>query len=376
MAENYYIFGAHSRGQTLYEYLRKTDPKSICLGFMYDNDEHNPSDVDGVPVYKITGGMLELEKTAVVYMGIRGDGFEHVSLLLKKIGFDRVVPVSPAIDTELRNKYVRIRFEDAGKVFIKISDFSSQISDMSSVDEIKQSHQINGKENSAIIYIAKILNDTQFTNPVTLHDHERIIQVGCALADNRDVSAIVFDNVGENISDKNRQFCELTGLYWLWKHAENDIIGLEHWRRRFILPDGWDDIMKEQNIDVVLSVPLYLMPSLEGNFKTRHMPEIWDAMIDVMSEVHPDEVETVKEYFCENDLFTPCNMFIAKKDVICVYCEWMFPVVFKLHERIGEVDDKYQNRYPGFVAERLLSYYFDIRRDRYKVAYADKTFLR
>lgn len=33
------------------------------------------------------------------------------------------------------------------------------------------------------------------------------------------------DNEGENISDKNPSYCELTGLYWLWKMPMTNILG-------------------------------------------------------------------------------------------------------------------------------------------------------
>ena len=39
------------------------------------------------------------------------------------------------------------------------------------------------------------------------------------------------DNTGDNISSKNKSYCELTGLYWLWKKHECDIMGICHYFR-------------------------------------------------------------------------------------------------------------------------------------------------
>ena len=48
------------------------------------------------------------------------------------------------------------------------------------------------------------------------------------------------DNDGENISEKNPYYSELTAVYWAWKNLKVDYVGLVHYRRYLGMKHGKD----------------------------------------------------------------------------------------------------------------------------------------
>lgn len=68
-------------------------------------------------------------------------------------------------------------------------------------------------------------------------------------------------------------------------------------------------------------------------------------------------------------------MLIIRKHVLDELCSWLFPILFRVAEHGGQKEDAYQNRYPGFLSERLLTFFMEKHREKYNIVYADKNFL-
>lgn len=343
-----YIFGAHSRAQTLGVYLTKLNTDLKIAAYLVNNDEPNKPEINGVPVIHIDE-TSSLDTALPVYIGTRGIYHDSIKKLLKSLGTKKIIPVTPDLDMQLRNDYLKKHYAESGREFDKIDSYAS-----------------------ACVYVAKSAFDSPLKCSHSLARYNTEIQAGAALTDKRVAS--VTDDTGYSISARNRQFCELTALYWIWKNAKEDIVGLEHYRRHFILPDDWKEKMVYEKIDAVLPTPLYAAPSLAQNYKDRHIAEDWDFMMKTLRLLYPEKYSSAKAFF-DTNLYSPCNMLITKKEILNTLCTWMFPIIFACAEHIGEREDTYQNRYPGFLSERLISFFFEDNRDKYRVVYADKNFL-
>lgn len=349
MEQNIYIVGAHSRARTLGTYLVKLDPDRRIGAYLYDNGEANPEEIEGIPVLHFDE-TTQLQTDWPVYLGTRGVYHSGLTQKLLRMGMKKIIPVTPELDLELRNRFLEIYFAERGREYPKLA----------------------GSDGSACIYVTRSVYDKALMQEYELSEFHREIQVGAALADHR--ICRLTDDTGEHISDRNRQFCELTALYWIWKNAGQEIVGLEHYRRHFLLGERWLDRMRDRKIDVILPVPLYVAPSIAGNYKERHMSSDWDFMMDYMKKIYPEYYREAAAFF-DTNLYSPCNMFIMRKKVLDHLCTWLFPILFICAEHGGKREDGYQNRYPGFLSERLMTLFFEKNKDQYRVVYADKNFL-
>lgn len=167
------------------------------------------------------------------------------------------------------------------------------------------------------------------------------------------------DNTGDNISDKNRYYCELTGIYWLWKNYECDIIGICHYRRfflekeRLLTKEYIEDILNDYDI-IIPQNELVSQNSVKEQYCNNHCSEDWSICKQVVKEKYPEYIQAF-ECMENSRIINICNMFVTRKEIYDRYCEWLFDILFEIEKRIDiDSKDDYQKRVMGFLSERLL----------------------
>lgn len=186
------------------------------------------------------------------------------------------------------------------------------------------------------------------------------------------------DNTGENISKKNANYCELTGLYWAWKNLDADCLGLVHYRRHFsngkLFCDKKESVITQIDVEQKLTKCDVLLPKsrnywIETNYSqyahAHHAIDLDKTRI-ILSEKYPDYLKCYDESM-KRTKGHRFNMFIMRRDKFDKYCFWLFDVLFELEKRL-DISNYSGNdsRVFGFVSERLLDVWLETHQILYK----------
>lgn len=188
---------------------------------------------------------------------------------------------------------------------------------------------------------------------------------------NKDSFGYLRDDIGDNISDKNPVFSELTGLYWIWKNSDDDIVGLNHYRRYLV--NGYygfgDPINKNEILDALDEADVITYKKRKYGLHTYDIfrlfisKEDFQTTCDVFKEVHPDYYKTFKDVLLGKEIY-PYSIFVARKEWFDNYCSWLFSFLFKLENALKEKNGVEPERMIGYVAEILLIVY--IKQNNFK----------
>lgn len=185
------------------------------------------------------------------------------------------------------------------------------------------------------------------------------------------------DNTGDNISIKNTNFCELTGIYWAYKNLDADYIGLVHYRRHFTLHKKrtkFDSILTKKEAETLLKDYSILLPKkrnyfIETNYSHyihAHHKEGIDAAGDIIKKEYPKYAASFDKVMNQTSAHM-FNMFVMRKDYFDAYCKWLFALLFKIEASLDISGyTPYEARVFGFISERMLDVWLDANHLTYK----------
>ena len=193
------------------------------------------------------------------------------------------------------------------------------------------------------------------------------------------------DEFGELISHKNKNFCELTGWYWLWKNVSNvKFIGLNHYRRYFFLDPNSEMFCKYNVItvpankanleyltapersefaqeimsscDVIVPRRWQMNEFMSSQYLNCHLKEDWELFTSTIHELWPQYAS----WFDRTGYLYAYNMMIASKVFFDAYMSSLFDVLTRMEQKRSFSTDSYQCRAPGFLAERFFTFYLSL----------------
>lgn len=200
----------------------------------------------------------------------------------------------------------------------------------------------------------------------------------------------VKDNSGDNISDKNLYYAELTANYWVWKNyvSQNSLleyVGFCHYRRFFdflkrknkkafkeLSYEKFDSIFKKQysqekiyqiikDYDIVLPPKFVFEESVYEQYCRWHPQEPMDKFIEIVKRECPEYIETMDEFLNSNSGYY-CLNYIMKTTLYDEFFGWIYDLLIKFEK---EVDlSKYYKEKNGekiiikvsaFIVERFIN---------------------
>lgn len=197
----------------------------------------------------------------------------------------------------------------------------------------------------------------------------------------------------DNISNKNKHYCELTGIYHIWRNSEKPpILGTAHYRRYLnVLPlssvnsNGylnlnWDQASRILNhpnqknrvnkllkeYDIIVPKSFFLNEGLAKHYQDVHANVGWPEFLRELDRLYGPSAHCLRN---DKRAFWG-NIFISKRDLFDEYCDQLFSVIDSVYSSVGVPIEirgaRYQPyRYPGYLAERFLTAFINSNRLRY-----------
>lgn len=350
------LYGAGMVAVSVYYAVKELYPDRGIAAFIVSEREGNPGEIDGIPVLSLDEfhGSQTCQK-AKILLATPENHHNAIAGELKKRGLGDFICIDSKREAALMEKYYR-----AIKEFQVLRTYPAGI-------------MRKGGRASLDVYMTRFHKDMPLKNPYSPPGWLHPIQAGAALTEER--IADTRDDMGENISEKNRNYSELSAMYWVGKNGGGaEYLGLFHYRR--VLDITEEDLyrMGEHDIDVVLPYPTVHFPSIDEHHRRYVKDEDWEAMLMALRELAPEYGKSFNRIFSQ-PYFYNYNMLIARAGVFKDYCDWLFPILKRTEELSVPKGWERADRYIGYLGENLTTLYFMYHRNDFKIAHTGRLML-
>lgn len=176
------------------------------------------------------------------------------------------------------------------------------------------------------------------------------------------------DNTEDNISLKNKYYCELTAYYWIWKNDKSsEYISIEHYRRFFMKKCLFPRLLSVNDMEKFAKKRMIVSTTFKRSrlsiwdfYCARHYQEDIELVKKRIKECFPEYEDTFNRIM-KSHSGPMYNMVAMPKDAFDEYCKWLFDLLFYVEKETEDLEQRtpYQQRAFGFLAERLLNVWID-----------------
>ncbi len=233
----------------------------------------------------------------------------------------------------------------------------------------------NGGEPSLFLAMASSRKDAPVSWKGSLPPYLHRVVAGAAdFREPREEGAF-YDDAGENISEKNPFYSELTVTYWLWKNAPAaEYLGLCHYRRHFRLDRETLRKLQAGEVDFLVPRPRLTFPSVRRYFSelpvTSMTGEDYEVLMEMIRCKNAEDAELAERIF-EGNIHFPNNMLIARRDMFGEYSRWIFEILEAVDEEWERRRMKRPPRCMGYLGELLTTLFLAKRHEKYSIEYVD-----
>ena len=198
-----------------------------------------------------------------------------------------------------------------------------------------------------------------------------------------------FDNKEINISSKNNSYNELTGLYWIWKNSDEDIVGICHYRRYFVNVFGkitnvffgkQYGFLSEKVVnrmlkkhDLIVHNKTFFRSSCKSQYRvTQKYPDDIIILRETLKDLWPDYIPAYDKVMNGKSCHL-LNMIIGRKEIVDKYCEWLFSVLFEVERILVDNGEVSFDRRLGMLGERMLDVWLERNRISVKECFTINT---